>query len=195
MIRTELFKGPAIAPHLHSLSALRMAVFRAWPYLYDGTLPSEADTLSSFAASRTAAIAVAFDGDTAVGASTCVHMPEEDDHITLPFRQAGIDLAGVCYFGESVLLAAYRGRGIGVRFFELREAHARTMAGVTTAAFCAVQRPADHPLRPAGAVPLDGFWHRRGYAPTDLACTMAWKQIDGAEKVANTLQFWTKSLR
>jgi GNAT superfamily N-acetyltransferase len=194
MIRSEFFTGPAIAAQLPSLSALRMTVFRAWPYLYDGSLPSEADTLSSFAQSKTAGIAIAFDGDEPVGASTCVHMPEEDDHITLPFRQAGIDLGSICYFGESVLLEAYRGQGIGVRFFELREAHARSISGVTTTAFCAVQRPDEHKLKPASAVPLDAFWRKRGYTPTDLVCKMVWKQIDSADKVENTLRFWTKRL-
>ena len=194
MIPIDFYTGPAIAAQMRSLSTLRMTVFRAWPYLYDGSLPSEADTLSSFAQSKTAGIAIAYDGSGPVGASTCVHMPEEDAHITLPFRDADIDLASICYFGESVLLDAYRGQGIGVRFFELREAHALTIPGVTTAAFCAVQRPDDHPLKPPGTIPLDAFWRKRGYAPTDLTCKMIWKQIDTADKVANTLRFWTKSL-
>jgi len=194
MIRTEIFTGPAIARHLPSLAVLRMTVFRAWPYLYDGTLPSEADTLSSFATSKTAGLVIAFDGDRPVGASTCIHMPEEDDHITAPFRAAGVALERIGYFGESVLLPEYRGHGIGVRFFELREAHARTIPGVDMTAFCAVVRPDDHPLRPKDAVPLDSFWRKRGYAPTDLVCKMVWKQIDGDDKVENTLRFWTKSL-
>lgn len=195
MIRTELFTGAAKSAHLAALTRLRMAVFRSWPYLFDGTMPSEADTPSVFAGSPSAGLVMAFDSDEPVGASTCIHLPEEDDHVTLPFREAGIDLGRVCYFGESVLLAAWRGQGIGVRFMELREAHARTLPGVDTAAFCAVQRPDGHPLRPAGLVPLDGFWRRRGYAPTDLVCRMRWKQVDGPDKVENTLQFWTKSLK
>jgi len=106
MIRTELFTGPAIAAHLPTLSAMRMAVFRAWPYLYDGSLPSEADTLSSFATSQTAGLVIAFDDDTPIGASTCVHMPEEDDHITLPFREAGsVISAKACCCRDIVALA------------------------------------------------------------------------------------------
>jgi GNAT superfamily N-acetyltransferase len=194
MIRIELFTYPNIPAHMQSLSALRMTVFRAWPYLYDGTMPSEADTLSGFAVSKTAALIIAFDGETPVGASTAVQMTEEDDHITLPFREAGIDLARICYFGESVLLDAYRGQGIGVKFFEMREAHARSIPGVDMCTFCAVQRPDNHPLKPASAVPLDAFWTKRGYVRTDLTCTMKWKQVDTDGKVENTLRFWTKSL-
>lgn len=194
MIRTELFTGPAIAPHLQTLSAMRMAVFRAWPYLYDGTMPSEADTMSGFAQSKTSGLVIAFDGTEAVGASTCIHMPEEDEHVTEPFRAVGIDLGTICYFGESVLLPEYRGQGIGVRFFELREAHARTMPGVTISTFCSVERPDNHPLRPDDAVLLDGFWRKRGYAPTGLSCHMLWKQIDSIGKVDNTLHFWSKTI-
>ena len=194
MIRTEFFTGPAIAPQITRLSALRVAVFREWPYLYDGSMTSEQGFMEGFAKSTTSGIAIAFDGDEPVGASTCLAMTEEDDHVTQPFRDVGLDLSRFCYFGESVLLSRYRGQGIGVRFFELREAHARSLPGVTMATFCAVQRRQDHPLRPKDAIPLDNFWRRRGYLPTDLACTMRWKQVDSAEKVDNTLRFWMKTL-
>ncbi len=194
MIRTELLTGPAIAPHLPDLARLRKAVFRAWPYLYDGSMTYEAGYMAEFAASQTAGLVIARDGDAVVGASTCLSLAEEEAHITAPFQARGIDLATVFYFGESVLLPAYRGQGVGVAFFAAREAHASRHPGVTLATFCAVERPADHPLRPADAVPLDTFWRRRGYTATDMTCTMAWKQIDTTGKVTNTLRFWTKSL-
>ncbi len=194
MIRTEFFTGPALAEQIAPLSALRIAVFREWPYLYDGTMASEQGFMAGFAATNGAGIAIAFDGDHAVGASTCLPMTEEDDHVKAPFLAAGLDPARFCYFGESVLLSPYRGQGIGLKFFELREAHARAMPGVTTATFCAVQRPLLHNLRPANAVPLDNFWRKRSYLPTDLSCNMQWKQIDSDDKVPNTLRFWMKSL-
>ncbi len=194
MIRTEIHTHPHVATHMPSLAALRMTVFRTWPYLYDGAIPSEVDTLSGFAVSKTACLIIASDNGTPVGASTAVHMTEEDDHITKPFRDAGMSLSRICYFGESVLLPAYRGQGIGVRFFEHREAHARTIPGVDTTMFCAVERPAHHPLKPADAIPLDAFWTKRGYVRTDLTCVMKWKQVDTQEKVGNTLRYWSKSL-
>jgi GNAT superfamily N-acetyltransferase len=194
MIRTEFFTGPGLASQIAPLSALRIAVFREWPYLYDGTMDSEQGFMQGFAATQGAGIAIAFDGHEAVGASTCLPMTAEDDHVKAPFLAAGLDPARFCYFGESVLLARYRGQGIGVKFFALREAHACAMPGVTTATFCAVQRPSLHPLRPANTVPLDNFWRKRGYLPTDLTCNMQWKQVDSSEKVPNTLRFWMKSL-
>lgn len=194
MITTQFFTGPAMAPMLSDLARLRMIVFRAWPYLYDGSASYEAGYMAEFAASKSAGLAIAFQDGEAVGGSTCIRLAEEEDHIAAPFRDAGIDIDTVFYFGESVLLSPCRGQGVGVAFFEAREAHARRFPGITTAAFCAVERPDSHPLRPADAVPLDAFWRKRGFSPTELRCTMEWKQIDTPDKVVNTLRFWTKPL-
>jgi GNAT superfamily N-acetyltransferase len=196
MVRVEFFAGAAMLPYLPALSRLRIAVFREWPYLYDGSADNESSHLASFARAPGAGLAVAFDGGEAVGCSSCLPMAEEDDAILAPFRARGWDVDKFFYFGESVLLPTYRGQGIGVKFFRAREAHALATSACDFAAFCAVQRPADHPLRPPGAVPLDAFWRKRGFVPyPDLFCAMRWKQVDGPEKIENRLAFWLKSLR
>jgi len=194
MIQTELLTGAAIKPYLPDLARLRMIVFRSWPYLYDGSITYEAGYMAEFAASKTAGLVIARDGDAVIGASTCIALAEEEAHITAPFRAVGIAVERVCYFGESVLLEAYRGQGLGVAFFAHREAHARSIPGIDMAAFCAVERPDDHKLRPPGAVKLDAFWRKRGFAPTEMLCTMSWKQVDTDDKVVNRLRFWTKPL-
>ncbi len=194
--RVEFFTGAAMRPHLPALARLRIAVFRDWPYLYDGQFDAERVYLSDLAQSPRGGLAVAFDGETPVGCSTCLPLADAEAAIQAPFRAAGHDPARYFYFGESVLLAEYRGQGIGVAFFAAREDHARRVSDAGYATFCAVERPADHPLRPAGALPLDAFWQRRGYRHhPDLACTMRWKQVDGGDQVANRLSFWIKPLQ
>jgi GNAT superfamily N-acetyltransferase len=127
-----------------------------------------------------------------VGAATCLPLTAEIDCVQQPFRDAGIDTARVFYFGESVLETAYRGRGIGVAFFQAREAQA---SGYELTAFCAVQRPEGHPLRPKDYVPLHNFWRHRGYRQRpELVCTMRWRDIDVATDTAKKLTFWTKEL-
>jgi GNAT superfamily N-acetyltransferase len=112
-----------------------------------------------------------------------------------PFLARGWGPGKICYFGESVLRSTYRGQGIGVRFFELREAHARSLPGCTMAAFCAVERPADHPARPPGFVPLDRFWGQRGFTrQPDMTCTIAWKDVGHNEETTKRMVFWTKAL-
>jgi GNAT superfamily N-acetyltransferase len=195
MVRIALFTGPALAAHLAALARLRLAVFREWPYLYDGTIEDEQRHLAAFAASPAAGMAVAFDGETPVGCSTCLPLIDADDAIRAPFHARGWDPSRFFYFAESALLAPYRGCGAGVAFFREREAHARRALACDYACFCAVQRPDDHPLRPAGAKPLDEFWRHRGFSPyPDLVASLRWKQVDSERKVPNLLVFWLKSL-
>lgn len=182
-------------PFLADLAQLRLAVFRDFPYLYDGSLAAEQASVTGFGTTPDAGLAVASDGAAVVGCATCQPLATMPDAIQAPFRALGWDVARICYFGESVLLAPYRGRGAGVAFFAAREAHAATLAGCDHAVFCAVIRPDDHPLRPADHAPLDGFWRHRGFNPVPgLVCTMRWKQVDSTEKVENRLAFWMKPL-
>lgn len=195
-VRIETFSGSALSTVLPALSRLRMVVFRAWPYLYEGDLAAEEAYLADFIRAPSAGLVVAFDGAEPVGCSTCVALAEEDAGLTTPFAERGIDPASVFYFGESVLLPAYRGQGIGVAFFAAREAHAMAVSACDYAAFCAVLRPDDHPARPPGHVPLDAFWRRRGFTPyPDLTCHMAWREVGMAQQSDHTLSFWIKSLR
>jgi GNAT superfamily N-acetyltransferase len=111
------------------------------------------------------------------------------------FTDAGMDAASVFYFGESVLRRAYRGQGIGVRFFEHREAHARSFGTYTTAAFCAVERPDTHPLKPVGFISLDAFWSKRGFTQQPgLRCKMSWLDLGERQDTEKYLIFWTKKL-
>jgi GNAT superfamily N-acetyltransferase len=188
--------GVALAPLLPDLARLRVTVFRAWPYLYDGSEAYEAQYLRTYVKAPGAGIAVARDGAASVGASTCLPMTEAAEAVRAPFVAVGLDPADFFYFGESVLLDLYRGRGIGVRFFQLREARAVALDRARFAAFCAVERPTDHPGRPRGAIGLEAFWAHRGYSKyPDLACRMSWKDLGEAEETEKTLTFWMKSLR
>ncbi|MBR9840932.1 MAG: GNAT family N-acetyltransferase [Rhodobacteraceae bacterium] len=193
-MRVETLTGEALDAALDEVAKLRIAVFRDWPYLYDGDLTYERRYLQSYRDSPGAVLVGAFDGDRLVGAATGTPMEDHADEFAAAFAGTGLDLGTIFYCAESVLLPEYRGRGVGHRFFDLREAHARAL-GRARSAFCGVVRPADHPLRPAGAAPLDPFWRKRGYAPLEGAvATFRWKDIDRTEETAHPLQFWIRDL-
>jgi GNAT superfamily N-acetyltransferase len=189
----ETVTGAANAPLLPALSRLRIAVFREWPYLYDGAAASEEQYLRSFLAGADAAIVVARDAaGTPVGCATCIPALQSDAAVQAALRRGGIDPARTCYFGESVLLPAHRGGGIGVGFFTAREAQARRL-GLTTAAFCAVVRNPNDPRRPSAYTPLDGFWAKRGFRPRrDVSLVIDWREIGDDRETPHSLAFWVK---
>ena len=73
-IRVEPLAGDEIAAALPALAQLRMRVFAAYPYLYEGSLAYEQRYLEKFAAADGAVIVAAWAGDTIVGAATASPM-------------------------------------------------------------------------------------------------------------------------
>jgi GNAT superfamily N-acetyltransferase len=187
--------GGDIIAVLPDLARLRMAVFRDWPYLYDGTLDYEETYLAKFAAAKGAVVICAYDGGNMVGASTAAPMIEHADEFGEPFKNAGYDLTKIFYCGESVLLKSHRGYGLGHAFFDGRERQAANLGGFTHSTFCRVVRPDNHPLKPADYAPLDPFWNKRGYTQVaGLVATYDWKDLDQPGETTHQMQFWMKHL-
>ena len=194
-VRVERLTGARLQALLPDLARLRITVFRAFPYLYDGSLDYEERYLQTYVRAEDSVLVGAFDGDRVIGASTGLPLAHEPPSLTDTFTAHGFEVAKVFYFGESVLLPDYRGHGVGVAFFREREAHARTLGRFAFASFCGVVRPPEHPRRPPDYVPLDAFWHKRGFAPVPgMVGSLTWRDLDAAEETAKPMQFWVKAL-
>jgi len=184
--------GGEILSAIDDLARLRIAVFADWPYLYEGDPGYERDYIREFVEAADSLLVAACDGDRIVGAATASPMSGQKPEFRKPFEDRGIDTAELFYFGESVLLGDYRGKGIGHAFFDHREAQA-CRCGAVAATFAAVIRPADHSSRPPGYVPLDRFWRKRGYAPVEGFVTeLAWKEHGEAGESPKPMQNWLR---
>jgi GNAT superfamily N-acetyltransferase len=198
-ITIEPLTGTALIDAMPALARLRIEVFRAWPYLYEGTLDYEQGYLQRFAAAKDAVVVATRDRDAIIGVATASPLKEHTAKFAPEFAAHGFDPDRVFYCGESVLLPAYRGRGIGHAFFEHREAQARACTGpagrYTHSAFCGVVRPESHPARPADYVPLDAFWRKRGYSPVvGLIGQYSWQDLGDTAQTEHPMQFWAKAL-
>jgi GNAT superfamily N-acetyltransferase len=190
MIEIQRYTGGEVRPWLRDLARLRLTVFREYPYLYEGNEDMEMENLESYARTPHSVFVLALADGEVAGISTGRPLADADDSFVPLFREAGIDGESVFYLGESVLRADLRDQGTGHRFFDEREAHALT-CGYTAAAFCAVQRRADHPARPEGYRPLDLFWSGRGYVKIPHFTTrMEWLRSDTGARAENELVFW-----
>ncbi len=168
-------------------------LFRDFPYLYDGDYDYEKKYLKTYIDCPESVIVLAFDGDQVIGASTAIPMRYETDEAKKPFLQHGYSPDEIFYCGESVLNKNCRGLGIGVRFFEEREAYAADLGGFRHICFCCVERPADHPRRPKDYIPLDKFWNNRGYFKhPELTTSYSWKDLDETTQTLKPMTFWLK---
>ena len=191
MIRVETLTGQALDAALDAVAGLRIRVFRAYPYLYDGDMDYERRYVASYRNSARSVLVGAFDGATLVGASTGTPLSDHADDFAAAFEGTGLDLSRIFYCAESVLLPEYRGQGIGHRFFDLREAHARAH-GFSDCAFCSVIRDG---ARPADYRPLDAFWINRGYTKLPgVVARFSWRDLGETEESVKSLQFWHRKL-
>jgi len=195
MIEVKTFSGAQIEPYLDAVAALRIAVFRDWPYLYAGDRDYERQYLATYAKSPQSLFVLALDGERVIGASTGIPLTDETAAFQKPFVDRGIALGDVFYFGESVLLREYRGHGLGHRFFDEREGYARRLGRFALTAFCAVERDPGDPRKPEGFRPNDVFWNKRGYArQDDMFCAIEWQEIGASAPTPHQLRFWLRPL-
>ena len=190
----ESLSGAALLPHLDAVAALRIAVFRDWPYLYDGDVAYEREYLDAYAQSPDSIVVLARVGDMVIGAGTGIPLAADSADFHAPFLARGFDVAKVFYCGESVLLPAYRGRGIGHAFFDAREAHARALGGFEWTAFASVDRDADDPRRPIDHRGNEAFWGKRGYVrQPGMTMRLHWNEA-GIGDIEHPLTFWLRPL-
>jgi GNAT superfamily N-acetyltransferase len=187
-------QGQAIANFFEDLALLRIAVFREYPYLYEGSLDYERSYLSTYSQAQSSFLFAVYDEGQLIGATTAIALLDETPEVIAPFQNSPYPAEQVFYFGESLLLPAYRGQGLGHRFFDEREAEAKRQ-GFTWACFCAVVRPDDHPLKPNDYRPLQPFWASRGYLPLGIQTEFSWQDLDKPQADAKPMQFYGKALR
>jgi GNAT superfamily N-acetyltransferase len=186
--------GQAARPFLGEIARLRIAVFREFPYLYEGSLGYEMNYLEGYVASDHSLIVLANCGADIVGVSTGIPLADADEVFRKPVESAGFDPGDIYYFGESVLLPDFRRQGLGHRFFDEREKHAAKL-GFRSTGFFSVIRVDNHPLQPPQYRPHNAFWQKRGYDRQDaIIAHFPWKQLQEPQETLHELVFWLKTL-
>ncbi len=194
MITVTKLTGSSIRAIIPELAKLRIAIFREYPYLYEGSAEYEEKYLHRYSESEQCIVVLVQDGSQIVGASTGMPLADEAPEVVNPVRNADYDIRQCFYFAESVLMPQYRKRRLGHRFFTERINHAFDY-GYELACFCSVVRPDDHPLRPADYRPLNDFWAKQGFRKLDgVTTTFSWKEFGEDTESAKPMEFWMRKL-
>lgn len=188
-------RGSELSSVIEDLAQLRIAVFRDFPYLYEGTVEYEKEYLEPYLLSERSFLFAVYKGTKIVGATTCIPLADETAEIRKPFEQSGFDISTIFYFGESILLSEFRGMGLGHRFFDVREAHARSFGTYKKACFYSVEREENHPAKPDAYRSNKEFWTKRGYVkqPT-LRTRLEWPDVGEEVSTPKSMVCWMRDL-
>ncbi|NQZ72604.1 MAG: hypothetical protein HRT60_05995, partial [Dinoroseobacter sp.] len=91
-IETRVLRGNSLSEALDDVAALRISVFRDWPYLYDGDKEYERRYLSVYAENSDAILIGAFDGERLIGAATGTPLEDHADDFAAPFAETSLAL-------------------------------------------------------------------------------------------------------
>lgn len=191
-ITERLLTGSSVAEHLDDLASLRLDIFREYPYLYRGRREDELAYLAGYGEKPQACVILAEDADAVIGAATGMPLAQEDAALRDPFAATPYRLEGIYYVGELLFRPAYRHAGLGQRLLARLENHIRTLGGFRQIVCATVERPADHPRRPADFIPIERFLARTGFARLEgITTQFAWREVDGVKR-DHPMQFWIK---
>lgn len=194
-IKIRSFTGSGIKTYIPSIAKLRAEIFKEYPFLHISGVDLEMQYLKKFTQCKEAIAAVIFDASKIVGATVGLPFEDKDLEMQQLFIDHGLNPADYFYFGESVLLQAYRGRGLGHHFFDIREGHVKRLKRFKSICFRTVVREKNHPQKPKNYIPLETFWEKRGYTQRpELNYSFSWKDLGESEESPKLIVFWTKEL-
>lgn len=193
-------KSKEILPYREVLFRLRVDVFKEFPYLWEGTIEDERNSVytKAFLNSEDAIMIVAKDKRTnnVIGLSTGNTFKNELPLLQDIFLQKGINTADYFYFRESMILPEYRQQGIGKLFFQERERLARQHSEIKYLTFFGVERSDNHPRKPINHRFPYQLWSSQGFIKrADISHEFEWKQVGEQEKTKNTIVFWVKKIQ
>jgi ribosomal protein S18 acetylase RimI-like enzyme len=174
----------------------RIALFRAYPYLYDGNRNEEESYFGWFSKLTHTAIAVAYQRDVPIGfvsGTSFVQFGEHFEGSVDLFERFGLKPHSYFYISEVLILPEHRGNNLTKRLFDVLEEHAQKR-GFRSG--CLVTESHDsHPLMPIGYKQLDYLWMRLGFAKSSLNTKHDWLtlQVDGTTlRQDHVLDYWLK---
>jgi len=157
----KLVESKDILPYLDHLAALRISIFREYPYLYDGDKEYEKHYLKKFSKAQDACIVLAIYEDKVVGALSGLALKAEDELIFKAW-ESDPDFERIYYISEILIDRTYRKMKLGSLLFKEFNQWIETKK-YTKIVFATVERPDDHPLKPDTYQSPDNFWHKNGY--------------------------------
>ncbi|HAB99118.1 MAG TPA: GNAT family N-acetyltransferase [Parachlamydiales bacterium] len=192
-MKIKTLLGKEIIPYIPKIAELRIAIFREYPYLYEGEMSYEERYLLMYSQTSHAMLVIAEDDHRVVGAVTGLPLTESMEEIKDLFLNKHIPSERIFYLGEIVLLQEYRKKNIGYLMYQQFEKAIKEMGLYEKIALCEVVRAKNDLRKPPNYQSLNRFWERQGdLKRPDLIANFSWKEIGAAKETKKPMVFWIK---
>lgn len=199
MFSMEVVKGKAIEKYAKYIASLRILMFKEFPYLYDGSLEQEEKYLSAYTDSPDSIVILAKQDDCIVGLLTGMPVTKICEFIA-DFKKIldenNRTTASAYYYGEALILPAYRGQGVLTKMFQELDSVIKKMSYNHAYGITSIREKNDS-RRPANYRDTDPLWVRLGLTKTDMIIEGEWPTISKTGETViekNKVLVWEKLL-
>lgn len=183
---------------INFIAQQRIAGYREYPYLYEGTMAEEISYITWLVACPSSATAVAYYGSEPVGFVGGISVIDFDEHFKGSiemFKQAHINPDKFYYLTDVIVTPEHRGHQLGIRLFKALEYYAKSLS--YTHSCCVTESHESHPLKPGNYKPIDTMLIQLKYQKTLMAMRFSWvtRQKETESIIQeHTLTYWIKDL-
>ncbi|NDD99406.1 GNAT family N-acetyltransferase [bacterium] len=193
-VKIKTLRGRDIYPYIPKIAACRIAIFREYPYLYEGDMLYEERYLQIYSMTKDAILVIAEDHEDVIGVVTGLPLLDSMDEVKRLFMKKSIPADRIFYLGEIILLPEHRGKNIGYRMYQQFEKAVFEKGLYEKIALCEVVRAENDLRKPLDYTPLSSFWNRQGYVKyPELVADFFWKEIGANEETKHPMVFWMKN--
>jgi GNAT superfamily N-acetyltransferase len=190
----QIATGQQFQQHINAIAALRISIFKEYPYLYDGDIQTETEYLKSYSKSKNSVLIIVKDKQKVIGAVTGIPLAEADEMFLTPFPK-NQSIHSIFYLGEILLLKEYRGKGIGYQMYRIFEDLVRQKKQYHKIAIAEVIRDQNDPRKPKNYISVHKLWERLGYIEhPEIVMQCSYKTVDSTEKIPHSLVYSFKDL-
>lgn len=190
----QIVTGQQFQQHINTIAALRILIFKEYPYLYDGDIQTEMDYLKSYSKSKNSVLIIVKDKQKVIGAVIGIPLAEADEIILPPFAQ-NQSIHSIFYLGEILLLKEYRGKGIGYQMYRMFEDLVRQKKQYHKIAIAEVIRDQHDPRKPKNYISVHKLLERLGYVKhPEMVILASYKEVDSTGKIPHSLVYSFKDL-
>lgn len=195
----KLIMGKEIAHYLEVLTQMRVALFKAYPYLYFGNFDYEKKYLEEYLKEQRAVLVLAFDQNKIVGTLTGIPLMSDSSIIAdlkVKLKDQGEKPEDYYYYGEMLILPEYRGKGLYLKMYDAIDQHVRNWRYQYTC-FLTVVRDQNDPRKPENYKDPYILAEKMGFKKTNTRIIFHWPTIQADRQVKdvnNELLMWVKKL-
>lgn len=195
----KLLTKEELKPLLPFVAALRIKIFREYPYLYEGDFIEEMEDLRNCSQKSHNAVAIACHNNIPIGFLYGIPLTEFASHFENPvvdlFKEKKLAPETCYYFADIIILPEHRGNHLSKKLFDTLETYAQEQ-GYCSASFI-TESHEFHPLKPVDYKSLDPLWNSLNYKKTGLVSHGSWQthKADGTiVKELHVADIWFKNL-